>query len=116
MHLTQAVFHNTWSKIQNHCHYLERAEIDSVLLLHDNAPPHTSIRTMETVASFGWTTLSFPPYSQDLAPSNYHLFSPMKEGLRGKHYTYDKEVKTAVMKWLKEQSTEFYEARVQAFI
>ena len=48
---------------------------------------------------------------RDLAPSNYHLFDPMKKGLRGKHYASDKEVKTAVMKWFKEQSIEFYEAR-----
>ena len=33
----------------------------------------------------------------------------MKESLRGKHYASDEEVKTAVMKWLKEQSIEFYE-------
>ena len=31
----------------------------------------------------------------------------MKEGLRGKHYASDEKVKTAVMKWLKEQSIEF---------
>ena len=35
---------------------------------------------------------------QDLAPSDYHLFDHMKEGLRGKHYANDEEVKTAVMK------------------
>ena len=35
----------------------------------------------------------------------------MKEGFRGKDYTSDEEVKTAVIKWLKEQSTEFYKTR-----
>ena len=40
----------------------------------------------------------------------------MKKGLRGKHYANDKEVKTAVMKWLKEQSAEFYEAGIHALI
>ena len=53
---------------------------------------------------------------QDLVPSDYHLFSPMKEGLRGKHHAGDEEVKTAVMKWLKEYSTEFYEAGIHALI
>ena len=38
----------------------------------------------------------------------------MKEGLRGKHYASDEEVKTAVMQWLKKQSTEFYEAGIHA--
>ena len=38
----------------------------------------------------------------------------MKERLRGKHCASDEEVKTAVKKWLKEQSTEFYEAGIHA--
>ena len=29
---------------------------------------------------------------QDLAYINYHLFIPMKESLRGKHYSNDEEV------------------------
>ena len=37
----------------------------------------------------------------------------MKKGLRGKHYASNGEVKTTVMKWLQEQSTEFYEASIQ---
>ena len=57
-----------------------------------------------------------PPYSPDLAPSDYYLFGPMKEGSRGKHYTSDEEVKIAAMKSLKEQSTEFYEAGIHALI
>ena len=41
----------------------------------------------------------------------------MKEGLRGKHYASDEEVKTALTrKWLKEQPTEFNEAGIYALI
>ena len=40
----------------------------------------------------------------------------MKEGLRGKHYSIDEEVKSVVKKWLKEQSTEFYGAGIHALI
>ena len=52
---------------------------------------------------------------KDLAPSDIYLFSPMKD-LRGNHYACDEEVKTAVMKWLKEQSTECYKAGTYALI
>ena len=62
------------------------------------------------------TTLSHSPYSIDLASLDYHLFDTTKEGLRDKHYTSDKEGKTAVMKWLNEQSTEFYVAGIHAII
>ena len=40
----------------------------------------------------------------------------MKEGLKGKHYSSDKEVKSVVNKWLKEQSTEFYGAGIYTLI
>ena len=40
----------------------------------------------------------------------------VKKGLRGKHYACDKEGKTAMIKWLKEQSTEFYEAGIHTLI
>ena len=53
---------------------------------------------------------------QDLTPSDYHFFSPMKKSLRGKHYACDEKVKPAVMKYLKEESTEFYEAAIHALI
>ena len=71
---------------------------------------------MEATTSFGWTTLPHPPYTPDLAPSDYHLFGAMKELLRGKHYENDEKVKTAVKKWLCEQSPEFYEAGIHALV
>ena len=40
----------------------------------------------------------------------------MKDGLRGKHYASEEEVKTSVIKWLKEQSIEFYEVGIHALI
>ena len=79
-------------------------ETNKVLLQHDNARPHTSMRTREAITSFGWTTLPHPPYSPDLAPSHYHFFGAMKKSLRGKHYENDEKVKTSVKKWLCEQT------------
>ena len=61
------------------------------------------------IALFGWTTLPHFPYSPDSLPSVYHPFGSMKD-LRGKYSARDGELKTAVMKWPKEQLTEFYEA------
>ena len=53
---------------------------------------------------------------QDLAPSDYHLFSFTKEVLRAKCSASDKEAKTTVMRWLKELATEFYEAGIHVLI
>ena len=40
----------------------------------------------------------------------------MKMGLRRKHYARGKKMKTAVIKWLKGQSTEIYEAGIYGLI
>ena len=39
-------------------------EISKVLLQHDNARPHTSLKTREVISSFGWTTISHPHICQ----------------------------------------------------
>ena len=78
-----------------------------VLLHHDNARPHTAAATVETVQQLGSEFLQHPPYSLDLAPSNYHIFSPLKEVLCGRRFTSDEEVKEAVHTWLQEQPRNF---------
>jgi len=60
-------------------------------VLHDNARPHTARLTLETVEQLGLEVLLHPPYSPDLAPSDYHLFGPMKKMLGGQKFASDTE-------------------------
>ena len=50
-----------------------------VLLLHDNAPAHRALATQKKLAYLGFQWLDQPPYSPDLAPSDYHLFPGLKK-------------------------------------
>ncbi|GBN19409.1 hypothetical protein AVEN_205798-1, partial [Araneus ventricosus] len=43
-----------------------------------------------------------PPYSLDLAPSDFHLFLKLKEFLGGKRFGSDEELENAVPTWLNE--------------
>jgi transposase len=52
-----------------------------VVLLHDNACPHTAARTRKLLEHFNRELFDHPPYSPDLAPSVYHLFTYMKNWL-----------------------------------
>ncbi|EFO92736.1 hypothetical protein CRE_20551 [Caenorhabditis remanei] len=49
--------------------------------LHDIAKPHTAKTIKSLLATLHWTVLTHPPYSPDLAPSDYHLFSDMHRSL-----------------------------------
>jgi len=40
--------------------------------------------------------LSHPPYSPDLAPSDFHFLPHLKRDLKGTHFTSDDEVNQAV--------------------
>jgi transposase len=46
-----------------------------VVILHDNVHPHTAARTRALLEHFNWELFDHPPYSPDLAPSDYHLFT-----------------------------------------
>jgi len=50
-----------------------------VLFLHDNAPGHRALATQKKLTYLGFQCLDHPPYSPDLAPSDYHLFPGVKK-------------------------------------
>jgi len=78
------------------------------LLLHDNARPHNAAHTVDTLHALKFVVLKHPPYSPDLAPSDFHLFGPMKDHLRGQKFAYDNEVMEAVQSWLKVTLKSFF--------
>jgi histone-lysine N-methyltransferase SETMAR len=65
-------------------------------VLYDNARPHTAEEPTKLSDKFDWEALQHSPYSSELSPSSCHLFSEIKEFLRGKRMTIDIEVKEAV--------------------
>jgi len=46
----------------------------AVIFLHDNDPAHQALATQKKLAYLDFQCLDHPPYSPDLAPSDYHLF------------------------------------------
>jgi histone-lysine N-methyltransferase SETMAR len=52
---------------------------NGVLFLHDNASAHRPLATQKELAYLGFQSLDHPPYSPDLAPSDYHLFPGLKK-------------------------------------
>ena len=51
-----------------------------------------------------------PPYSPDLAPSDFHLFLHLKKFLGGKRFDDIDALEDALQKWLTSQAAAFYEA------
>ena len=78
-----------------------------ILLLHDNARPHTARATIDALETLKFEVLSHPPYSPDLTPSDFHFFH-LKRDLQGTHCTSDDEVKPAVTSWTNQRTHEFF--------
>ena len=84
-----------------------------VLFLHDNAPAHQALATQKKLAYLGVQCLDHPPYSPDLALSDYHLFPGLKKQLKGRHYSSDAEVIAAAETWLDRLPSEFFLSDLQ---
>ncbi|GBP69077.1 Mariner Mos1 transposase [Eumeta japonica] len=67
-----------------------------VLFLQDNASVHTARVSRQALKDTGFSEIDHPPYSPDLAPSDYFLFSNLKKESRGRRFVDDNQTKMAV--------------------
>lgn len=79
-----------------------------VLFHQDNARPHTAKTTIEKIKEFNWEIMHHPPYSPDIAPSDYHLFRSLQNYLTGKKFNSADELKDAVSNFFASKSNTFY--------
>jgi histone-lysine N-methyltransferase SETMAR len=86
------------------------------LFHHDNARPHCSAQTQDAMPSLKFTAVPHPPYSPDLAPSDFWLFPKLKETLKGKHFSSDAKVEAAVRKWIGRQPETFFMDGIKKWI
>ena len=63
-----------------------------VLFPQDNVPCPKSIAIMAKLHELHLELLLHPPYSPDLAPSDYWLFTDLKRMLQGKRFGFNEEV------------------------
>ena len=80
-----------------------------------NAPAQKSVVAMATARDCGFELVDHPPYSPDLAPSDYFLFpNIMKKHSAGKQYQTNDEVISAIEDFFEDQDKSFYTTGIQA--
>ena len=90
---------------------------DTTILHHDNARPHTSIKTRDALARLRFQEiLPHPAYSPDLAPSDFFLFPKLKEYLKGNHYNDNDEIQADVRRWCRGKPFEFFADAMQQLV
>ena len=87
---------------------------DRIILLHDNARPHTAYMVRDKLQRFGWETLQHPPYSLDLPPFDLHIF--LKKEIRGRRFHSDEEVQEWVRLWIHQRPTSLYKTGIDRLV
>jgi len=62
---------------------------------------------------FGWEVLPHPPYSPDIAPSDYHLFLSLQHFLSGKEFKNKDNVHTGMSDFFASKSKDFYRRGIE---
>lgn len=79
-----------------------------VIFQHDNARPHVSKVVKDKLAELKWEVIPHPPYSPDLAPSDYHLFLSMSNSFKGQKFNNRSDVQRALDDFIKSKKQEFW--------
>lgn len=85
----------------------------NVIFHQDNARPHVSKMTIEKLNSFSWEILPHPPYSPNIAPSDFHLFRSMQNFISGKIYKTKVEIKNDIDSYIPSKSEEFFSSGIK---
>ena len=86
-------------------------------LVQDNAPPHTADAEGAIDAEMteiGSEILHHPPYSPDLAPSDYFLFGGLKKHLAGTKFSSNEDVMGTVDRYFQGKSPNFHSKGLKA--
>lgn len=86
-----------------------------VIFLQDNCPAHKAKITKEKIANFRWTLLDHPPYSPDLAPSDFFLFRNLKNDLLKTRFLDYEDVEMKVSAYFESKSSDWFEGGLNMF-
>jgi hypothetical protein len=86
------------------------------MLLQDRALPHTAARTGALLEHSNWELFDHPPYSLDLAPSEFHLVIYLKNWLPSQRFNSDEVMMESVKTWLSAKAADFTVTGIQKLI
>ena len=90
--------------------YVTRHE--TIIFHHDNARPHVVIPVKNYLENSGWEVLPHPPYTPDLALSDYHLFRSMQNALTGVRFTSEQGIKNWLDSFLAAKPVQLFWDRI----
>ena len=93
-----------------------RTRVRGIKLLHDNSPAHKFATVQGDLKESGLNVLDHPPYSPDLSPCDFWLFSRLKEMLAEHRFEYRSGIGSAVYQCLQHIPKEDYWAALRKWV
>jgi histone-lysine N-methyltransferase SETMAR len=96
--ITSEMYYETLKKLCRVGHSEQKRGMltSGVVFLHDNARPHTDARPRALLEHFNWELFGHIPYNPDLVPSDYHLFTYLKNWVRLQRFNNNEELAEGV--------------------
>ena len=85
-----------------------------VILQHDNARPHVARAAKTYLETPKWEVLLHPPYSSDIAASDYYFFWSREHGLADQQFRSYEDIKKWLYWWIASKYEHFYRNGIRA--
>ncbi|GFO36750.1 histone-lysine N-methyltransferase SETMAR [Plakobranchus ocellatus] len=67
-------------------------------------------------AAYGWEILPHPAHSSDLAPSDFHLFGPLKRHLGGMAFETEDDLIGELRNWFDNLDVDFFRVGINSLL
>ncbi|GFO04123.1 histone-lysine N-methyltransferase SETMAR [Plakobranchus ocellatus] len=81
-----------------------------------NANPHSANLTQQWLQRYGWEILPHPAHSPDLAPSDFHLFGPLKRHLGGMAFETEDDLISELRNWFDNLDVDFFRVGINSLL
>ena len=83
-----------------------------IMFHQDSSRPHVSLMARHKLLQLGWEVLIPPPYSPDIAPSDFHLFWSLQNSLNGKNFNSLEDCKRHLEQFFVQKDKKFWEGGI----
>ena len=88
---------------------LELVNRKCVIFHYGNTRTHVPLMTRKKLLQLGWEVLIHPPYSPEIAPSDFHLFRSLQNSLNGNNFNSLEDCKRHLEQLFAQKDKNFWE-------
>ncbi|GFO23723.1 histone-lysine N-methyltransferase SETMAR [Plakobranchus ocellatus] len=86
------------------------------VFLHAENGARRSYRGIQWLQRYGWVILPHPAHSPDLAPSDFHLFGPLKRHLGGMAFETEDDLISELRNWFDNLDVDFFRVGINSLL